>query len=173
MTHAQYGNFEVVLEMNNDFGPDSGLFLRSDEKGTAYQALIDYHADGNLMGVYGEGFSRDITVLNFRFLDGPEKIKREESKFPLPVRRINGPISGSTGSGTCSGRGSRATRRRSTRGSTACSSCTGRTRKRRCPTRADCAASPRRQFPPEPGPDEALRPLPQYPHQGARRAQAL
>lgn len=35
---GQYGDFEVVLEMNNDFGPDSGLFLRSTETGKAYQA---------------------------------------------------------------------------------------------------------------------------------------
>src|SRR5262245_12183373 len=47
-----YHNFEVVLEMNNDFGPDSGLFLRSNDQGQAYQALIDYHKDGSLMGVY-------------------------------------------------------------------------------------------------------------------------
>ena len=47
-----------ALEMNNDFGPDSGLFLRSTEDGKCYQAMIDYHADGNLMGVYGEGHRR-------------------------------------------------------------------------------------------------------------------
>ena len=41
--------------MNNDFGPDSGLFLRCDDTGTCYQAMIDYHVGGNLMGVYGEG----------------------------------------------------------------------------------------------------------------------
>src|SRR5262249_49533654 len=28
-----YKNFEVVLEMRNDFGPDSGLFLRCNDKG--------------------------------------------------------------------------------------------------------------------------------------------
>src|SRR5437879_4636801 len=43
ITDAQYGNFEVVLEMKNDFGPDSGLFLRSNEKGQCYQAMIDYY----------------------------------------------------------------------------------------------------------------------------------
>src|SRR5689334_21431120 len=62
ITDKPYGNFEVVLEMNNDFGPDSGLFLRSTEKGQAYQAMIDYHAGGNLMGVYGEGLSGGIHV---------------------------------------------------------------------------------------------------------------
>ena len=55
ITDKQYGDFEVVLEMNNDFGPDSGLFLRSTEDGKCYQAMIDYHAGGNLMGIYGEG----------------------------------------------------------------------------------------------------------------------
>ena len=44
ITDEQFGDFEIVLEMNNDFGPDSGLFLRSTEKGTCYQAMIDYHA---------------------------------------------------------------------------------------------------------------------------------
>src|SRR3712207_1841244 len=38
ITDKQYGDFEVVLQMNNDYGPDSGLFLRSTEKGQAYQA---------------------------------------------------------------------------------------------------------------------------------------
>src|ERR1041384_5682457 len=35
ITDKQYGDFEVVLEMRNDFGPDSGLFLRSTEEGKA------------------------------------------------------------------------------------------------------------------------------------------
>src|SRR4051794_9137597 len=39
ITDKKYKNFEVVIEMNNDFGPDSGLFLRSTEKGVCYQAL--------------------------------------------------------------------------------------------------------------------------------------
>jgi len=29
ITDEQFGDFEVALEMRNDFGPDSGLFLRS------------------------------------------------------------------------------------------------------------------------------------------------
>ncbi len=85
ITDAQYGDFEVVLEMNNDFGPDSGLFLRSTEQGKAYQAYIDYHTDGSLMGVYGEGFAKSFSELNFKFLGTPEKIKRVDSIFPLPV----------------------------------------------------------------------------------------
>ncbi len=85
ITDKPYGNFEVVLEMKNDFGPDSGLFLRSTEKGQAYQAMIDYHKDGNLMGVYGEGLSGGIHVRNFDFLDKVTDIKPHDSPFPLPV----------------------------------------------------------------------------------------
>ncbi|HSQ79464.1 MAG TPA: DUF1080 domain-containing protein [Candidatus Bathyarchaeia archaeon] len=85
ITDAPYGDFEVVLEMNNDFGPDSGLFMRSTEDGKAYQAFIDYHADASLMGVYGEGFANGFSESNFKFLDSPERIKRVDSIFPLPV----------------------------------------------------------------------------------------
>jgi 3-keto-disaccharide hydrolase len=85
ITDQEYGDFEVVLEMKNDFGPDSGLFLRSNDKGQAYQAMIDYHANGNLMGIYGEGLSGGINVLNFKFLDEVTKIKKVDCPFPLPV----------------------------------------------------------------------------------------
>src|SRR5207247_6391547 len=68
ITEKEYGDFEVALEMKNDFGPDSGLFLRSTDTGKCYQAMIDYHANGNLMGVYGEGLPGGKPhVQNFSF----------------------------------------------------------------------------------------------------------
>ncbi len=81
-----YRNFEVVLEMRNDFGPDSGLFLRSNDQGQAFQAMIDYHSGGNLMGVYGEGLG-GFGTRNFTFTDpkDPGKIKENESPFKLPM----------------------------------------------------------------------------------------
>ncbi len=85
ITDKKYKNFEVVLEMKNDFGPDSGLFLRSSEDGKCYQALIDYHAKGNLMGIYGEGIGGMPHVRNFDFLDAPEKTEPHECDFALPV----------------------------------------------------------------------------------------
>lgn len=85
ITDKAYKNFEVVLEMNNDFGPDSGLFLRSNDKGQAYQAMIDYHAKGNLMGIYGEGLGGKPHVRNFDFLDKVTDIKKHDCPFPLPV----------------------------------------------------------------------------------------
>ncbi len=86
ITDKNYKSFEVVLEMRNDFGPDSGLFLRSNDNGQAYQAMIDYHKAGNLMGIYGEGFpGGKPSVRNFTFLDSPEKIRKDDCPFPLPV----------------------------------------------------------------------------------------
>jgi len=55
LTDGNYRDFEVSLELNPDFGCDSGLFLRSNEKGEAYQVMLDYLPGGNMGGVYGEG----------------------------------------------------------------------------------------------------------------------
>lgn len=54
LTDKIYRNFEVYLEINPDFGCDGGLFLRSTEKGEAYQVMIDFLEGGNVSGVYGE-----------------------------------------------------------------------------------------------------------------------
>jgi len=86
ITDKKYKNFEVVLEMNNDDGPDSGLFLRSTEDGKCYQAMIDYHKGGNLMGIYGEGIGGQPHVRNFDFLENVTKIKEStKSPFKLPI----------------------------------------------------------------------------------------
>ncbi|MCX7007592.1 MAG: DUF1080 domain-containing protein [Kiritimatiellaeota bacterium] len=92
ITDKQYGDFEVALEMCNDFGPDSGLFLRSTETGKAWQAMIDYHGGGNLMGIYGEGLGGKPHVRNFRFLNAPDKIqiitelKGQKTPVPFPMK---------------------------------------------------------------------------------------
>ena len=54
LTDKRYKNFEVYVELNPDWGCDGGLFLRSSEKGEAYQVLLDYREKGTLGGVYGE-----------------------------------------------------------------------------------------------------------------------
>lgn len=90
ITDASFGDFEVALEMNNDFGPDSGLFLRATEEGTAYQAMIDYHRGGNLMGIYGEGrgLGGKPHLRNYNFGDTPDEIVAKATgapPTPLPV----------------------------------------------------------------------------------------
>ena len=71
--------------MKNDFGPDSGLFLRSTEEGKCYQAMIDYHANGNLMGVYGEGLGGKPHLRNFTFQKLVTDIKEDAAPVKLPV----------------------------------------------------------------------------------------
>jgi len=86
LTDEQYGDYEIALEMNNDFGPDSGLFLRCTEDGTCYQAMIDYHGGGNLMGLYGEGrLGAKPFLRNFTFLDRPDNIQIVKAN-DLPVQ---------------------------------------------------------------------------------------
>lgn len=88
ITDQKFSDFEVKLEMKNDFGPDSGLFLRSTEEGKAWQAMIDYHAGGNLMGIYGEGLGGKPHVRNYSFTDKVTVIDPRptgEPPTPLPV----------------------------------------------------------------------------------------
>ncbi len=54
LTDKRYRNFEVYIELNPDWGCDGGLFLRSSEKGEAYQVLLDHREKGTLGGIYGE-----------------------------------------------------------------------------------------------------------------------
>lgn len=87
ITDKRFGNFEVVLEMSNDFGPDSGLFMRSTEEGAAYQAMIDYHSKGNLMGIYGEGMKGKPHARNFDFGETVTEIVATNEGVPtvLPI----------------------------------------------------------------------------------------
>jgi 3-keto-disaccharide hydrolase len=82
ITDESFGDFEVKLEMKNDFGPDSGLFLRSTEDGKAWQAMIDYHPGGNLMGIYGEGLGGKPHVRNYNFKDKVTEISDQPTGEP-------------------------------------------------------------------------------------------
>jgi hypothetical protein len=90
ITDKQYGDFEVALEMRNDDGPDSGLFLRSTDTGKCYQAMIDYHKGGNLMGIYGEGIGGKPHVRNFDFGKDVTEIvvpsKQADGGFKCPLK---------------------------------------------------------------------------------------
>lgn len=68
LTDRKYKNVEVYAEVMPDWGCDGGLFLRSSEKGEAYQVLLDYREKGTLFGVYGERLKDVVTwqVQNWR-----------------------------------------------------------------------------------------------------------
>jgi hypothetical protein len=55
LTDRKFADFELLLEMNPDWGIDSGLFLRSNDKGQCVQMMVDYHEGGNVGHLYGEG----------------------------------------------------------------------------------------------------------------------
>ena len=48
MTDQDYGDFDLRLEINPDWGVDSGVFLRTNEKGVCFQVYCDYHDHGNI-----------------------------------------------------------------------------------------------------------------------------
>jgi hypothetical protein len=85
ITDKKYGDFEVVLETRNDFGMDSGIYLRSTDTGMAYQVMIDYRRNGSVGGVYGENMKPGFNVAAFHFLDAPDRITTAEQAFPMPV----------------------------------------------------------------------------------------
>jgi hypothetical protein len=84
ITDKKYRDFEVVVDMRNDFGVDSGIYLRSNENGDAYQIMIDYRRNGALAGVYGENMRPGFNVAPFNFLDAPDRIFTT-GNVPMPV----------------------------------------------------------------------------------------
>jgi hypothetical protein len=55
LTGRQFGDFELLIDLKPDWGVDSGLFLRSTERGECFQMMVDYHDAGNVGHIYGEG----------------------------------------------------------------------------------------------------------------------
>lgn len=55
LTDRKFGDFELELDMKPDWGPDSGLFVRANDAGQCIQMMVDYHEDGSVGHVYGEG----------------------------------------------------------------------------------------------------------------------
>ncbi len=82
LTDKKYKDFEVYLEMKPDFGCDSGLFLRSTEKGEAYQVMLDYLEGGNMGGVYGEA----INGVTAKVSEGWEKIWKKDENNSIRAR---------------------------------------------------------------------------------------
>lgn len=85
LTEEVFGDVEVTLEMRNDFGPDSGLFLHCTQDGRGYQCLIDYHKGGTIGGILGERIWKRRGVRNFTFGDSQDVITLNENAQPCPI----------------------------------------------------------------------------------------
>lgn len=55
LTDRKFGDFELLIDLKPDWGVDSGLFLRSTDKGECFQMMVDYHDGGDVGHLYGEG----------------------------------------------------------------------------------------------------------------------
>jgi hypothetical protein len=55
LTDKKFGDFELSVDLKPDWGVDSGLFLRSNDQGQCIQMMVDYHEDGDVGHIYGEG----------------------------------------------------------------------------------------------------------------------
>ncbi|HXY38617.1 MAG TPA: DUF1080 domain-containing protein [Vicinamibacteria bacterium] len=87
LTDRRYRDFEVSLEANPDWGCDGGLFLRSNEKGEAYQVMIDYLEGGSVGGIYGEGLEGVKTLAT------PEYVKHwKKGEWNRLRARIEGEV---------------------------------------------------------------------------------
>jgi len=91
LTDKRYSAFEVYLEIKLDFGCDGGLFLRSNEKGQAYQVMLDYLPSrplgrpmprGMIGGVYGE----DLQGVTPELPEGWEPVWRADDWNALRAR---------------------------------------------------------------------------------------
>lgn len=77
LTDRKFGDFELLIDMKPDFGPDSGVFVRSNDQGQCFQMMVDYHSDGNVGHIYGEGsggFNNRPFVINPVLNDAKELV---------------------------------------------------------------------------------------------------
>lgn len=128
LTDRKFGDFEVIVEMKSDYGPDSGLFLRSNERGQAYQYMVDYHDNGNLAGIYGEGLPGGLHLRNYDITDDVTHIQVKEADFSCPITAEQWPELWTHGERNELRARIAAIRRESSPGSTVCVSWTFRTR---------------------------------------------
>ena len=63
MTDQAYGDFELLLELKPDWGIDSGVFLRANEKGVCFQVYCDYRDHGNVGWLSTETTSGDKRMI--------------------------------------------------------------------------------------------------------------
>ncbi len=54
LSDEKFGDFELTIEMQPDWGPDTGVFFRCTDQGYGFQMYVDYHDGGNVGHLRGE-----------------------------------------------------------------------------------------------------------------------
>ena len=83
LTDEKFGDFELLIDMKPDWGVCSGLFLRGNDKGQCFQMMVDYHDNGNVGHLYGEGtggFNTRCFDINGKYDDAKKLIGLQTAK---------------------------------------------------------------------------------------------
>jgi hypothetical protein len=91
LTDRKFGDFELSIDMKPDWGVDSGVFLRSNDKGECFQMMVDYHEAGDVGHIYGEGTGG--------FNNRPWGLVGAHDDQHKLVRLSTGPVEGATPEG--------------------------------------------------------------------------
>lgn len=92
LTNSKFGDFELSLEMKPNWGSDSGVFLRSTDKGQCIQMMVDYYNGGNIGQMYGEatgGWGARAFSLESTVKDGKlQSLKTIDARTPAAAGLI-------------------------------------------------------------------------------------
>lgn len=71
LTDETFSEFELELSLRPDWGPDSGVFIRADERGGGWQVYVDHHDHGNVGHIRLEtkGYSVPFRPFGFSRID--------------------------------------------------------------------------------------------------------
>jgi len=81
LSNERFAEFELELSLRPDWGPDSGLFVRTDERGYGWQIYVDHHDHGNVGHIRLETKPYSVPFRPFGF----SRIKPEEPALTMAV----------------------------------------------------------------------------------------
>ncbi|GHT69802.1 hypothetical protein AGMMS50239_37190 [Bacteroidia bacterium] len=82
MSDKKYGDFELEVELAPDWGVDSGVFIRCNDRGECFQIYVDYHDQGHVAYISTEEKDRMYIRPFFinRILDANGRLTGFETK---------------------------------------------------------------------------------------------
>ena len=81
LTDEKFASFEMALSLKPDWGPCSGVFVRTDERGGGWQIYVDHHDNGNVGHVRLETKPYSVPFRPFGF----SRIDPDQPKLEMAV----------------------------------------------------------------------------------------